>query len=384
MTARTLHAASSETLLDQIEAARADGFTPTLILAFVHLRHDLKAAVARLKAFGVPFLGASTDGGITDGAVRPGTSVALLLDLDPQAFALFGDGGDPVESAARLGAFARERFAEPHVLALASGLFVSGDALVRAFRGEAGPDVPLFGGFAGSDFQQLGTHILTGGGVLPQHLGAVVFDGARVSVDSVAATGWKPVGEPMEVTRSDGSVVLELDGKPVLDVFRTYLTLDDDPAVNLGLLIRRHFPLALTRADGSEVLRASAYVEGKRKGLIFAGEVPQGSRVRFCEPPSSDLVSRLMEDAAALHARAPQADAVLMLSCRARHEAIGDLARSEAAAVAGLWEAPQIGFFAYGEFGAVPGAPPDFHNSTCSLVTLRAQTGAPQQPPAGA
>lgn len=375
MNARTLTAASADDLVRSIQAAVDGGMAPTLALVFADLKHDLKGLTARLKDFDLAFVGASTDGSIADGAVRAGTSVALLLELDARAFRVFVGAEDetPTAAAARLGAFAREAFAQPHVLALASGLFTSGDELVRAFRREAGADVPFFGGYAGSNFSQLSTHILTGHGVLPGHLAAVVFDGQRVAVDSVATSGWEPVGDEMTVTRAEGNTVFELDGQPVLDVFGRYMKLDDDPAVNLGLLIRRHFPLSVTRADGTHVLRASAYVEGRRRGLIFAGDIDEGARVRFCAPPSDAMVGRLMEDAQTVQARTPQADAVLLLSCRARHEAIGRLAQAEASAVANLWDAPQAGFFAYGEFGAVADAAPDFHNSTCSLITLHAR-----------
>jgi hypothetical protein len=374
MTARPLVASSAADLLDQIREVTESGMAPTLALVFADLRHDLKGLVAGLSEYPFAFVGASTDGGIADGQVHSGATVALLLDLDPGAFALFVDAdNDPPAAAARLGTFAGEAFDQPQVLAFASGLFTSGDDVVANFQASAGTDVPFFGGYAGSNFSQLSTHILTRAGVLPGHLAAVVFDGQRLSIDSVATSGWKPVGEEMTITRAEGHTVYELDGRPILDVFNEHLKLDRDRAVNIGLIIRQHLPLAVRRADGTTVLRASAYVAGKGEGVIFAGDLDEGDRVRFCAAPDDALVERLVADAETVRARSPHADAVLLLSCRARHAALGTLAEAEAQAVAELWNAPQVGFFAYGEFGAHPDTAPDFHNSTCSLITLRSR-----------
>ncbi len=375
MIARTLAARSTADLLGRIQAELDEGMRPTLALVFADLKHDLKALTTSLGDYDMEFIGASTDGGIMDGVVRPQSSVALLLDVDADAFRVFVGSGDadPTQAAARLGQFAVDAFETPHVLAFASGLFTSGDELVRAFQRTAGEGVPFFGGYAGSNFSQLSTHILTSEGVLPGHLAAVVFDGARVAIDSVATSGWKPVGDEMVVTKAEGNTVFELDGKPILDVFNEYMKLDEDRAVNIGLLIRKHLPLSVRRGDGSQVLRASAYVAGKAQGIIFAGDIDEGARVRFCAPPSDDMVERLLADAETVRTRSPEADAVLMLSCRARHAAIGTFADAEAKAVSDLWDAPQVGFFAYGEFGAHPETPPDFHNSTCSLITLRSR-----------
>ncbi len=375
MNARTLVASSSSGLLDRIQAEIDGGMKPTLAIVFADLKHDLKALTASLDDYDFAFIGASTDGGITDGVVRPQSSVALLLDVDPDAFRIFvgADDADPTQAAVRLGSFAVDAFERPQVLAFASGLFTSGDELVRGFQRSAGEDVPFFGGYAGSNFSQLSTHVLTSEGVLPGHLTAVVFDGARVAIDSVATSGWKPVGDEMTVTSAEGNTVYELDGRPILDVFNDYMTLDEDRAVNIGLLIRKHLPLSVRRDDGSHVLRASAYVAGKAQGIIFAGDIDEGAQVRFCASPSDDMVDRLIADAETVRERSPDADAVLMLSCRARHSAIGTLADAEAQALSNLWDAPQVGFFAYGEFGAHPGTAPDFHNSTCSLITLRSR-----------
>jgi hypothetical protein len=35
------------------------------------------------------------------------------------------------------------------------------------------------------------------------------------------------------------------------------------------------------------------------------------------------------------------------------------------------WDKPMIGFFSYGEIGATEGAQCDFHNETCTLVSLK-------------
>jgi len=44
---------------------------------------------------------------------------------------------------------------------------------------------------------------------------------------------------------------------------------------------------------------------GNDQFVIFAGSVPEGSKVTFCIPPSFDTVERVLAEADALHPRMP-------------------------------------------------------------------------------
>jgi len=66
----------------------------------------------------------------------------------------------------------------------------------------------------------------------------------------------------------------------------------------------------------------------------------------------------------------PQADALIMFSCKARHLSLGPMISDEIDQVKNVWDAPLAGFFSYGEMGKSTKGKHEFHNNTCSLVAL--------------
>ncbi len=111
-------------------------------------------------------------------------------------------------------------------------------------------------------------------------------------------------------------------------------------------------------------------VDIESRALIFAGGIPQGSKVKFSVPPGFDLIEKTAERVSVLKKTIADPDAVLMFSCKARHLALGPMTEDEAGKIRGIWEKPLIGFFTYGEIGAAKDSLCDFHNETCSMVIL--------------
>ena len=56
----------------------------------------------------------------------------------------------------------------------------------------------------------------------------VFYGGEDFHVDSIKVTGWKPLGREFHVTKSQGSLLQELDGIPAYDVYRKYLNINND------------------------------------------------------------------------------------------------------------------------------------------------------------
>jgi len=60
-----------------------------------------------------------------------------------------------------------------------------------------------------------------------------------------------------------------------------------------------------------------------------------------------------------------------MFSCISRYKTFGELTKDEIERVNGVWNAPFIGFFTYGEYGKSKGGQHEFHNNTCCVVALK-------------
>lgn len=105
--------------------------------------------------------------------------------------------------------------------------------------------------------------------------------------------------------------------------------------------------------------------------LIFGGTVPQGAKVKFSVPPNFDIVNQVIDETRLLKQHAPEADALVLFSCKARHLALGPMIEEEVEGIRSVWGAPLVGFFTYGEIGNLKGSGTDYHNETCSLVVLK-------------
>lgn len=143
-----------------------------------------------------------------------------------------------------------------------------------------------------------------------------------------------------------GNVVYTIDDEPAVDVFVNYFQFTES-VDNTAEIIAQNFaqyPLQMTKENGNVVLRAPLMVDIESRALIFAGGIPQGSKVKFSVQPGFDLIEKTAERITALKTGIPEADALIMFSCKARHMALGPMTGDEADKIRGIWNKPLIGF----------------------------------------
>lgn len=377
MTTRVCSAHALEDLLAQIDSEYASGLNPTLALVFCSPDWDIHAVHDALVERGLTVVGATTAGEIAQSEVTEGGCSVMLWEAAPDSFEVWSESraaGESMEDVSRrLGQAATEWFAQPIVLTFASGLTTDGDAVVRGVEAGAGKPLPLYGGLAGDDLRMEQTQVFSNGTVTSDGLVGLVLDGCRYHVESIATSGWKPVGIAKTVTRSEANAVYELDGESVLDVYGKYLNMGDLRASNVSIVMDLgvQYPISVERPDGTTVIRAPLLSDPETDALVFAGAVPEGARVRFCVPPSLDIVDHVIEDASDLRRQIPEADAVVLVSCTARRTALGPIVEDEIQGLSDVWGAPLAGYFSYGEIGGPTGGGCDFHNETCMLLAVR-------------
>ncbi|HYQ82196.1 MAG TPA: FIST N-terminal domain-containing protein [Anaeromyxobacteraceae bacterium] len=104
----------------------------------------------------------------------------------------------------------------PSFLVLADPFTFDADALVAGLD-RAWPGAVTVGGLA-SGGQGAGEHRLLLGTTVHRHGAVGVALAGNVAVDALVAQGCRPIGRPMLVTRCRGGWLLELDGRPPLEV----------------------------------------------------------------------------------------------------------------------------------------------------------------------
>ena len=198
-----------------------------------------------------------------------------------------------------------------------------------------------------------------------------------MEIDCIVSQGCRPIGSHLRVTKVDGNVILELGGKPALDVLHELAqeaSPDERSLLEGGLLLggvidehKSHF------GRGDFLVRSILGLDRKRKG-IAAGEIYRlGKTVQFHVRDAQTAVEdlQLLLDTQQLEG-SPFAG--LLVTCNGRgrslfHEEDHDLTIIRER----IGDVPISGFFAAGEIGPI-GGHSFLHGHTACLTLFRTQS----------
>ncbi|ADN10118.1 sensor domain-containing diguanylate cyclase [Sulfurimonas autotrophica] len=202
------------------------------------------------------------------------------------------------------------------------------------------PEMVIAGGRAGDkEFKQ--TYVFTEEELTDNGCVIATISSNDLIVNSDYIFQWTAVGREMEVTKTKDNVLYELDGIPIIDIYRKYL--GEDVVKNMPASCMP-FPLVLNK----EVLLVARDPVGvtNDNGLIFGGKFEEGDKVRFSFANIEDLISNL--DVYFEKFQSIPAEAVYVYSCVARKALLQNKLMDEINILNSL--APAVGFFTFGEF----------------------------------
>lgn len=369
MNTKVFSASTFKELEVNFQNSLADGYAPTLAIVFCSVTQPLERVRSLFAKHHVAVFGCTSSGEIINSSfIEEGISI-MLFDFPEKTFQIkLFDGID--KSSYKLGqevaAWVTNGYEAPALMILSAGLQTDGEALVKGVIESMKHEVHLFGGLAGDDLKMQGTYAFTETAITGWGALVLVIDNSKIEVNGLAVSGWKGIGTIKTVTHSEGNVVKTIDDLPTLDVYSRYfnINLGDDPT------LAADYPLLVMREDGSSVLRA-AMVINPDKSMVYAGSIPQGSRVQFSVPPNNEIIEFALENVLQFKQARGDAEAVILFSCKGRHTALGPMVEDEIASIHALWSVPMAGFFTYGEIGPTASGRCDFHNNSLTLVTLR-------------
>lgn len=259
------------------------------------------------------------------------------------------------------------------VLVYSDGLNVNGSELLEGFKSVLG-EVPIMGGMAGDGFSFKKTLQLFNDTISDNLIIAVGLYGNNLVTATGVGRGWKPYGPPRKVTKSEKNVVLELDGKPALPLYRMYIgehSAKDLPGSGLK------FPFAIIEEGKRDIekIRTLLAIDSANNSLTFAGNVDEGETVRFCQATHDRLVDGA-GDAAHLvadHTNTNQAGLAICVSCVGRKGVMAEQVVDEVKLVQQIL-GPQTaltGFYSYGEFAPRSDTNDSvLHNQTMTIAYL--------------
>lgn len=259
-----------------------------------------------------------------------------------------------------------------HAFVLSDGLRVNGSELVRGLTEHLPPDVSLTGGLSadGANFQQ--THVIWDGIPETDSIAILGLYGDRLKVGYGSKGGWDSFGPERVITRSDGNVLFELDGRSALDLYKQYLGEHAAGLPATGLL----FPLSLRGEEGQTgVVRTVLAINEPEQSMTFAGDLQEGSYARLMKANFDRLIDGAMDAATVCRESISptQSELAILISCVGRKMVLKQRTEEEVESVSEVLgdQAILTGFYSYGEISPFThSARPELHNQTMTITTL--------------
>lgn len=319
-------------------------------------------------------IGCSTAGEILDTQVIDGSLIATEVRFKSTSVRLASVQLTGVESSQEAGRRIASELATSglrHVLVFSDGLEVNGSSLLRGMKAVLPRDVQVTGGLAGDGELFESTLTCVGGRAESGLVAAVGFYGAALNVGFGSLGGWDPFGPERIVTRSDGNVLVELDDKNALELYKLYLGEYAEQLPASALL----FPLSLRLPGGDRVVRTVLSVDESAGTMTFAGDLPEGHRARFMKANFERLIDGAVGAATlsqqGLGVSEPQL--AILISCVGRRMVLAQRTEEELESVRHVvGNSPALaGFYSYGEIAPLAASGScELHNQTMTITLL--------------
>jgi len=366
------------------------GVEASLIIVFASVEYDQEDVIRGVRSVtgDAPLVGSSTAGEITTRGPADRHSVAVMAISSNTVKFYTGVGENIKDDATAAGRQVadrvKEKAGEPLSLfmMLPDVLVGNGADIVRGVLESLGAHFPVVGGASGDDFKFEKTY---------QYLDDTVYSGAVVGVGFTGDVkfgigvnhGWNPIGTPLKVTKSEGAVVHEIDGKPAIKIYEDHFGAENIEELRTTTLAKLAitYPLGMHVEGSDELLIRDPITVDEHGSITCAAEIPEGSEIRLMVGDTDTAIE--VAQAAAVNAMSQiegaEPKAVIIFNCIARSKLFGDRRGEEITAIqrAVGSTTPLIGFYTYGEQAPLSGevrnlekCNPAFHNETAVIPVL--------------
>jgi methyl-accepting chemotaxis protein len=358
-----------------------------LVLVFASSRYAYQPLLAGVRSLigSAPLVGCSSAGEFTHQKIGHESVAVMLITSDDLRFKVgLGTGLKSDQGAAVTLALqghdseARAARAEglPHttLMVLADGLAGRGENLVDAIHMRA-PLAQIVGGAAADQARFERTDVFYND---QHHTDALVVARiySKVPIAVGVAHGLKSGSPPLVVTKAEGNVVQEIDGKPAIHAYERFA---QQRGRSFSGSEREAFmmvhELGMLTPSGHYKIRAplKANPDGS---LMMASEVPAGASCAIMEGTNEGLVSAAESAARAAltNLGVARPAGVLSFDCICRRIFLGGEYRQQVDAfrkVVGR-NVPIVGWETYGEIALTPNQHSGWHNSTSVVAILPA------------
>jgi hypothetical protein len=316
---------------------------------------------------------ASTSGEICNHSVCDDTIVATGISFDGSTAEAHKVNVKDYADSYFAGKALAEKFPDKGLrllFVLSDGQLVNGGDLVNGLN-EIYGTVPIVGGLAGDGANFQSTIVGLNDDISEGNIVAIGLYGDSLRVGAGSKGGWDKFGPMRTITKSTKNVLYEVDGESALDLYKQYLGEYADKLPGSALL----FPLAIQGEDGKELVRTILSIDQERKSMTFAGNIPEGAKVRLMKA-NLDNLAAAASDAASLSniADSSKGDKLaILISCVGRKLIFGNRIDEELEAARDIVGADTLvtGFYSYGEIAPFSTFMKcELHNQTMTITTI--------------
>lgn len=257
------------------------------------------------------------------------------------------------------------------VFVISDGTSINGSELVDGLNSSKQP-VTISGGLAGDAARFKKT--FTGINEVPSqgNVVAIGFYGKDIIIGHGSLGGWDEFGHEREITRSEKNVLFEIDHKNALDLYKEYLGDYVDELPGSALL----FPLSI-RLKNSEkhLVRTILSIDEEEKSMVFAGNLPAGSKVRLMKANFDKLIEASSSAATDSFkgVKNQEPDFAILISCVGRKLILQERTDEEVEAAKEILgdHTAITGFYSYGEISPFnSNVQCELHNQTMTITTF--------------
>ncbi|MEO6613826.1 MAG: FIST N-terminal domain-containing protein [Chitinophagaceae bacterium] len=258
-----------------------------------------------------------------------------------------------------------------NVLIISDGQKVNGSELVQGLKECLPGDIIITGGLAGDGARFSKTLVGLNESPIEGRIIAIGFYGNHLSVNFGSVGGWDSFGPERLITKAKANILYELDGKPVLDIYKMYLGEYASELPGSGLL----FPLSIRKPNTDEtVVRTILGINEKEKSLVFAGNMPEGAYARLMKANFDRLIEGASNAAQnTVNGIIDKPELAILISCVGRKLVLDQRIEEEVEVVRTMYgnNTAITGFYSYGEIS--PSANfinCELHNQTMTITTF--------------
>lgn len=381
-------------VLDGLDAS-LKGQRPVLVALFASIHHSLRELLdaAQRRWPSAVVLGCTSAGEFTEveEAKHAISGFALAGDFKVRAELASGLGHDPAAAVGEVVTAVSSSIDDyPHRTAILLLDPLSGQGeeatLLAAtlLEHEYGNPIRLVGGAAGDDLSMTSALVGLGDRVTSDAI-AIAMIYSKLPFGIGVQHGHRPLSEPLTVTRAEGNVVYELDGKPAWDVWREQTReaarrrhIDVD-ALDESTLGGFFLTYEGSLASGDAIKVRAPLVRVEHGALSFATGIPTGAVIRIAE---SDEYSQLRSARRAAELAQEQLGGLpvagaLVFDCICRNLLLSDAFHSAIDSISdALGNVPVAGFETYGEIALDVGDMSGFHNTTSVVLAIPSDEAA--------